>query len=47
MLKVVGNSDTGKRMRENAEELARKFEGKPGRSCAAEEIARLARLGRA
>jgi hypothetical protein len=44
-LTVVGNSSEGDRMRKNAKELAKKFEGKPGRVFAAEEIARLAGQG--
>jgi UDP:flavonoid glycosyltransferase YjiC (YdhE family) len=47
LLKVTGNSDAGKKIRENSEELAKKFRARPGRSCAAEEIARLSRLGHA
>jgi UDP:flavonoid glycosyltransferase YjiC (YdhE family) len=46
LLKVVGNSDAAKEMRNNAQELAKIFQGKPGRSCAAVEMARLAKLGR-
>jgi hypothetical protein len=44
---VVGNSSEGVRILENAKELAKKFEGKPGREEAADIIADLAGLGRA
>jgi UDP:flavonoid glycosyltransferase YjiC (YdhE family) len=44
-LKVVGDSDAGKRIQDNAKELGKKFQKRPGSSCAAEEIAQLAGLG--
>jgi UDP:flavonoid glycosyltransferase YjiC (YdhE family) len=46
LLTVVGNSSEGLRILENAKELAKKFEGKPGREKAADVIAELAGLGR-
>jgi UDP:flavonoid glycosyltransferase YjiC (YdhE family) len=44
-LRVLGDDDGARRLRERARALGEVFKGRPGAVCSAEELARLARLG--